>query len=133
MRSIFWIAALAAALVACDKGDSKSAPSGKEHLVTAWQKAGLTVSSLTQDKSGTIGTDCATGTVNKVDVAVCTFKTPGEAKAAEAKGWQWIGANTGTALTQGPLVLAVADRANADPSGRTINTISKTFTGDSGK
>ena len=126
------------ALVACDKGGDKpaagAAPSvigsaARNDVVAGWQKAGLTVSAMTADKSGAVGGDCVTGTVSGVDVVVCAFATPDEAKAAEAKGFAWVGETTGTSLAQGAVLVAVADRRSADPSGRTINTIATTFRG----
>jgi len=123
---------LAAAVTACgksDKGGGGAAASGRDAVVSAWNKAGLTVSAMTPDKSGTIGTDCVTGTVSGVDVVVCSFASEADAKAAEAKGYAWVGDTTGTALAHAMLVLAVADRRAADPSGRTINAIAKVFRG----
>ena len=51
---------------------------------------------LTPDKSGAIGTDCVTGTVNGVDVALCTFAKPEDAAAAKDKAYAWIGNNVPT-------------------------------------
>jgi hypothetical protein len=130
MRNVFVVLAIAAGLFACGKGDGKAASSsGRDGVIAAWQKAGLTVSALTPDKSGAIGADCATGTVSGVDVVLCTFATADDAKAAEANGLTWVGRSTGAALAQDRMVMAVADRRAADPSGRTINTIAKTFRG----
>ena len=109
-------------LAACSKD---GAPSTKDGLVDAWKKAGLTVSPLTAAKTP-VGDDCQSGTVNNVDVLVCTFKTDADAKTAEAKGLQWVGDTTGMAQAHGTMVIAAADRRKADPSGRTINQIMKT-------
>ena len=128
MRTL--VVTLALALVACGKsGDKSAAASGATSVAAAWQKAGLTVSALTPDKSGAIGADCSTGTVSGVDVVLCTFPSAADAKAAEAKGFAWVGQSTGTSLSQDRMVMAVADRRAADPTGRTINTIAKTFRG----
>lgn len=125
-------------IAACDKGSDKPGAGGgpavvagaaRNDVVAAWTQAGLTVSAMTADKSGAVGTDCVTGTVSGVDVVVCTFPTPDDAKAAEAKGLTWVGDTTGTSLARGALLVAVADRRKADPSGRTINTIATTFRG----
>jgi hypothetical protein len=120
--------ALALALAACAKAESQQAASGSgSALTSAWTKAGLTVSALTDDKSGAIGKTCKSGTVSGVDVVHCTFDDEAAAKAAEAKGLEWVGAATGTALVRGKALLAVVDRRNADPSGRTINAITRAF------
>jgi hypothetical protein len=58
----------------------------------------------------------------------CSFASDKEAKEAEAKGLAWVGEATGTALASGKQLLAVVDRRAADPSGRTINAVSKAFT-----
>jgi hypothetical protein len=115
---------LALALVACEKKDG-AGDDPIASLTAAWTKQNLTVSAFTEDKSGAIGTSCRSGTVGGVDVVVCKFGNDAEAKAAEAKGLEWVGAATGTALSKGSMLLAVVDRRNADPSGRTINAIAK--------
>lgn len=118
------------AIAACSKAGG-GGTSGRDAVIAAWKKAGLTVSAMTPDKSGTIGSDCVTGTVNGVDVALCTFAKPEDATAAKDKAYAWIGNSspTGSAMVSARTLLAVADRKSADPSGRTINTITKTFTG----
>ncbi len=104
--------------------DGKGVPSA---LLEEWKKATLTVSAFTEDKSGKIGSLCHSGTVSGVDVVWCSFPTDAEAKAAEAKGLEWVGDATGTALVSGVQLLAVVDRRAADPTGRTINAITKAF------
>lgn len=129
MMRILVLLALVGA-VACSKSGGGST-GGRDAIIAGWKKAGLTVSAMTPDKSGAIGADCVTGTVNGVDVALCTFPKPEDAAAAKDKAYAWIGNNvpTGSALVSARTLLAVADRKSADPSGRTINTITKTFTG----
>ena len=132
MHNLVITLALCAGLGACGKGGGTggTAASGRDAVVAGWNKAGLTVSAMTPDKSGAIGPDCTTGTVSGVDVALCVFAKPEDATAAKPKGLVWgIGATTGLSLAQANLVLAIADRRAADPSGRTINTIAKTFRG----
>jgi hypothetical protein len=129
-RAIVLALALAAGAAGCDKGGGGAAAAGGASAVLdAWKAAGLTVSAMTPDKSGAIGADCSAGTVSGVDVVLCKFATPDEAKAAEAKGLAWIGDTTGAALAHANMLVAVADRRAADPTGRTINTITKTFRG----
>ncbi|MBP6633889.1 MAG: hypothetical protein KA297_31005 [Kofleriaceae bacterium] len=95
--------------------------------VAAWKEAGLTVSALTADQSGAIGKDCQSGTVSGVDVVVCRYASAAEASAAEPAALAWVGEATGAALASGTWQLAVVDRRGADPSGRTINQITKIF------
>lgn len=118
------------AIGGCEKSDSKGGTGGNgvpSSLLDGWSKASLTVSAFTADKSGAVGASCQSGTVSGVDVVVCAFPSDAEAKAAQAKGLEWVGAATGTSLVSGKFVLAVADRRAADPTGRTINAITKAF------
>lgn len=123
------------ALAACSKEEGKAGDQSggtaegglPSSLVEGWKKASLEVSAFTDDKSGAIGPACKSGTVSSVDVVWCSFPSDAEAKAAEAKGLEWVGGATGTALSSGKQLLAVVDRRAADPSGRTINAVTKAF------
>jgi hypothetical protein len=112
-----------AILVACGKS-APPAPTSRDALLAAWKQAGLAVSSFAAAQSP-IGKDCQAGTVNKLDVLVCSYASPDDAKAAENAGLQWVGDTTGAAQAHGALVIAVADRHKADPTGKTINQILK--------
>jgi len=120
MRVVLVIALVAA----CGKGDG---PSSRDALIDAWKKGGLEPSAFTTAQSP-VGKDCATGTVGKVDVLVCTFATADEAKAAQDAGLQWVGDTTGASQAKGVFVIAVADRRKADPNGKAINQIFKLAT-----
>lgn len=121
-------------LAACDKGDSKNtSPFGegastsagpRDAVLEAWKKGGLTPSPLTP-ASVAIGKDCQSGTVGAVDVLLCAYPTPAEAKAAEDAGLGWVGDATGASQAAGSVLVVVADRRKADPSGRTINQMMK--------
>ena len=116
MRSLLLIAI---ACFACSKGGGASSRDG---VVAAWKKGGLDAGEL-KPATVDVGTDCASGTVSKLDVLVCTFKTEKEAKDAEDKGLQWIGDNTGASKAQGEMLIVVADRKKADPHGKVINQV----------
>lgn len=118
MRSWLLIALLAAA-GACSK--SKGATS-KDGVVAAWKKGGLDASELKEAKTS-VGNDCSQGTVNKLDVLVCTFKTAKDAKEAEDKGLEWVGDTTGASKAQGEMLIVVADRKKNDPQGKVINQV----------
>lgn len=117
MRSWIWIAL---AIAACSK--DKAGPTSRDDVVAAWKKGGLEPSALTAAKSD-VGTDCAGGTVSKLDVLVCTFKSEKEAKDAEDKGLAWVGDNTGASRAEGELLIVVADRKKADPQGKVIHQL----------
>lgn len=111
---------VAAALIACSK-EGADQRSSRDAVIAAWKQAGLEPSAFTQ--ATTVGNDCASGTVNRLEVLVCTFATEQEAKAAEDKGLAWVGDATGASRARGTMLIAVADRRKADPSGRTINQL----------
>jgi hypothetical protein len=121
------------ALVAsCKKDDGtgrgtsggESGELSRDAVVAAWKKGGLTPSAMT-DAKVEVGKDCQTGTVNGVDVLVCQFPTPADAKAAEDAGLKWVGEATGMSQSHGKVLVAASDRRKADPSGRTINSLMK--------
>ena len=132
MRTVLLLVALAA----CSKsegfsGTDKSAASPTEgddgprgDVLAAWRKGGLTPSPLSPAQVP-VGKDCQTGTVGAVDVLLCVFPSNAEAKAAEDAGLGWVGDTTGAAQASGKVLVAVADRRKADPSGRTINQMLK--------
>jgi hypothetical protein len=111
---------IAIALTACSK--DKGGATSRDGVVEAWKKGGLEASALAAAKTN-VGTDCASGTVSKLDVLVCTFKTDKEAKEAEDKGLEWVGDNTGASKAQGEMLIVVADRKKVDPQGKVINQV----------
>ncbi|MBA3462655.1 MAG: hypothetical protein H0T46_22050 [Deltaproteobacteria bacterium] len=127
-------ALLLVVLAACDKGDSaNTSPFGegaanaagpRDAIVEAWKKGGLTPSPLTPAQVA-VGKDCQSGTVGAVDVLLCTYPTPADAKAAEDAGLGWVGDATGASQASGAVLVVVADRRKSDPSGRTINQMMK--------
>jgi hypothetical protein len=136
MRALLLVAALAA----CTK--SEDLPGGANNqaaalpaegggdagpragVIAAWKKGGLTPSPLTPAQVP-VGKDCQSGTVGAVDVLLCVFPSNAEARAAEEAGLGWVGDTTGAAQASGNVLVAIADRRKADPSGRTINQMLK--------
>jgi hypothetical protein len=117
MRNWLLIAITAAA---CSKGGGGA--TSTDGVVEAWKKGGLQPSELKAAKTD-VGTDCASGTVSKLDVLVCTFKSAKEAKDAEDKGLAWVGDTTGASRAQGELLIVVADRKKVDPHGKVISQV----------
>ena len=71
---------------------------------------------------------CATGTLNGVETLVCEYATLEAEALGRRAGEDWIAqAVTGTVLVNGYTLLALADRAKADPNGRTIHKIAQTY------
>jgi len=73
----------------------------------------------------TFAKDCQSGTIENLDLLLCSFVSPADAKAAEDQGLTWVGASTGAAQAHGAVLIVLADRRKADPSGRTINRLLK--------
>lgn len=118
MRS--WLLVVFAA-VACTKSGS-SKPTSRDGVIAAWKKGGLEPSQFKAAKTD-VGKDCASGTVAKLDVLVCTFANEKEAKDAEDNGLEWVGDTTGVSKAQGEMLIVVADRKKADPNGKAIHQV----------
>ncbi len=121
------LAIIASATAGCSKADDRtggSTATTHDGLVESWKTAGLTPSALTA-ATVAFGKDCKSGTVNNIDVIVCTYGSAAEAKAAEPAALEWVGGATGSSWSKGSVLVAVADRRKADPSGRTINQLMK--------
>ncbi len=116
---------LLVALVACSKdGAFDKAGTARDAVLDAWKADKLAPSALTA-ASVAFGKDCQGGTVEGIEVLVCNFASPAEAKAAEDAGLAWVGQATGASLARGAALVVLADRKKADPSGRTINRLMK--------
>jgi hypothetical protein len=119
-----WILIAIICACACSKDKGGAAAGGRENVISEWKKAGLNPSAFTAATTN-VGKDCQSGTVNNVDVLICSYGSADEAKKAQDAGLQWVGDTTGAAQAKGSLVIAVADRRKADPTGRTINQMFK--------
>lgn len=116
---------LTIALAACGKGgDAAKAGGPREAVLEAWKADKLAPSPLTA-ATVAFAKDCQTGTVENLDVLLCSFASPAEAKAAEDPGLTWIGSATGASQAHGAALIVVADRKKADPNGRMINRLMK--------
>jgi hypothetical protein len=127
------------ALVGCSKADeakdgeakategasptTTAPPASITAVIDAWKKGGLAPGELIATKG--FGSTCQSSSVDKVEVVLCDFGKADEAKKAEKAGLDWVGDTTGAAWASGSVVVAVADRTKADPSGKTINKLMK--------
>ena len=124
LRKLAWLVP-ALALAACGKGGDAARPGGpRDAVIAAWKADKLTPSAMTP-ATVAFGKDCQSGTVESVDVLVCSFASPAEAKAAEDQGLTWIGSATGASQAHGAALIVLADRKKADPNGRMINRLMK--------
>ena len=103
-------------------------------VFAAWNDAGLAMADFrpVDDEASAVGVDlgegdCQTGQIEEIASVVCSYPSPQAAEAAQEAGLELVGAATGAALANGSLLLIVADRQDADPDGRRINDITKTF------
>lgn len=133
--------------VACG-GDDKPAPTPRDAVLEAWKADKLIPSAMTpatvafakdclagsiegsdERSEGSAGAGSPGGAAGKaprgIELLLCSFPTPAEAKAAEGPGLAWVGAATGASQARGAVLIVIADRQKADPSGRTINRLLK--------
>jgi hypothetical protein len=119
------LALLVAALALTACGSSGDKPAGpRDAVIAAWKADKLTPPAMAPAKVA-FGADCQTGTIESIDVLVCSFASPAEAKAAEDQGLSWIGSVTGASQAHGSALIVLADRKKADPNGRMINRLMK--------
>lgn len=128
MRTTILVAALVAFVPACSKGKQGKGPATAAAALAAWEAAGLQPSEFAAAPGDRLsGGKCKAGTIDGVDTTLCEFPSEDAAKKAEPAGLALVGDVTGASIAQGRLLLVVADRRNADPNGRRINQITKTF------
>ena len=71
---------------------------------------------------------CVQGRLGGVDSLVCEYGSTEAVALGRKAGEDWVGqAPTGAVLTNGKTLLAVADRAHADPNGKTIHKITQAY------
>jgi hypothetical protein len=124
MRALVIVAALAACGKAGDPDKAAPAATPRDAVVTAWTSAKLVPSKLAAAPVA-FAKDCQRGTVEKLDVLLCNFATPADAKAAEEPGLAWVGPATGASQAHGAVLIVLVDRTKADPNGRAINQLMK--------
>jgi hypothetical protein len=123
MAAIAGLAALAGS--ACSKADDAARAAGpRDAVLAAWKAERLEPAGMTP-ATVAFAKDCQSGAIASVDVLVCNFASPAEAKAAEDPALTWIGSTTGAAQARGSALIVLADRKKADPNGRMINKLLK--------
>ena len=126
--------ALALAGTGCSKEGGGGAAGGSweaaEKVVSAWKAAGLEATGFAKvDGTGFGGGECQTGKVAGLETTLCQHPSADKAKEVQPQALKQVGENTGYAIANGELVLVVADRGKADPTGRTMNKMARTFQG----
>jgi len=125
--------ALVIVLASCEDSTKSAGPGTSEavsEMVAKWKGAELFVSEFAEmDGSKLADGKCAQGTVDGLEVVLCEYPDDDAAKAATEAGLARVAETTGAALSNGKMMLVLADRKKSDPSGRTINRITKLFRG----
>ncbi len=121
-------AALAMLLVcgalACSKGDG----GGADGVLAAWKKAGFEPAAFEPVKADLQGdARCHAGAIKGIEATLCELPSVADASRAEAAALATLKETTGLALAEGKLLLVLADRKHADPSGRTMNELARAF------
>lgn len=115
---------LALALFACKSEEALP----KNEAIVKLEAAGLKAEGMTAANGMIAGAECQQGKIEGIDAAACQFPDAAAAKAAEQSALSWVGeAHAGTAVASGRALLVLADRSQADPSGKRIDEISKAF------
>jgi hypothetical protein len=128
---LFVLAALAVA-TATATGCSKKPTEGGvrlEQISEALTAAGLKLDKFQPtDATRFNAQKCVAGSADGVDTVVCEYGSPEALALGKKAGEAWAqGATTAAVLGNGRTLLAVADRAHADPSGKTIHKITQAF------
>lgn len=120
--------ALGLLLAACSKagdGDTSGTQgSPRDAVISAWKAGKITPSTLAP-ASVAFAKDCQSGTVDGIELLLCNFASPAEAKSAEEPALAWIGSATGSSQAHGAALVVLVDRKKVDPNGRTINRLMK--------
>jgi hypothetical protein len=107
-----------------DKPAGGSAASPRGAVVEAWKAGKLTPSPLVP-ATVAFAKDCQSTTIGGIEALLCSFPSNAEARSAEDGGLAWVGSATGASQARGAVLVVLADRKKADPSGRTINQLLK--------
>jgi hypothetical protein len=117
------------AAAGCHKAPPPNA--GLDDMHAALGSAGLKLEGFAPaDGHQCASNHCLGGRIEGLDALECEYADEAAARAAKKHCEAWIaGAVTGVAIERGRVLLVLADRAHADPNGKTIHKISQTFLG----
>lgn len=120
---------LLALLAACKKAPANDPT--LEQVNDSFTSAGLKLEPFSPADGARFSAQlCMAGRIEGVDAMLCQFAAPDGARAAKRTGEEWIGtAPTGVTLERGRILLLLADRAQADPNGKSIHKITQAFQG----
>lgn len=124
------LGALLSPLGAC-RHSHVSGTASSDAVLDAFKSDGLDVTQMQQVEPDAWTADhCVSGKISDLEVLICEFKTEQALAGGETEvrhGWDTVNVGTGVVLHNGRTMLAVADRAGRDPSGRVIERMLNAF------
>ena len=107
-------------------GCGKSGVAGE---LAAFKDSGHTISEFSDlDANGLGAKKCQTGIIDQLSALLCEYGSSENVQQGTSAAEKWAeGASTSIVLRRGPILLALADRSNADPQGKTLTALSKVF------
>ena len=130
MRRV-WLILLTATALATVTGCHKATPGGAhlKQVNDALVAGGFKLDGFHPTDPARYGaSSCATGPLAGLDALVCEYASPAGQALGKRASEDWIAqAVTGVVLQNGLTTLALADRAHADPNGRTIQRITQSY------
>jgi hypothetical protein len=123
------IVATALFLVAgCGKKPTAATPHLKA-VDSALSSAGFKLDKFSATSGGRFAANtCASGTLDGVEAVICDYGEGVASQTAKTAAEDWIAtAETGTVLTRGHTMLALADRQKTDPNGKVIHRATKAY------
>ncbi len=102
-----------------------------ETVLKAWTAEGFSTDTLVNvEPDDWSAGACSRGTMSGLEILLCEYATDEALAAGEAKitrDWTQQSVPTGATVRSARTLLAIADRDKADPNGRTIARLLKTF------
>jgi serine/threonine-protein kinase len=121
------LAGLLTAILVRTAGDGPSADR-VQAVIAAWREAGFVAAGFRPvDGTKLSGGDCASGTVQGIEVTLCQYESDQAVRQAKLPARRWIGSARGKVAISDTLLLVVADRKRGDPSGETTEAIVTVF------
>lgn len=125
------LAALVVAGSGCRKRSHVDGTVAVDTILAAWTAEGFATAAVANVEPDPWSAGaCSRGSVAGLDVLLCEYANDETMRAGEQKvmsDWQRESVPTGAAAQTSRTLLAIADRTAADPSGKTIARLVKSF------
>src|SRR5215813_8303101 len=133
LHRLLW-ATLPLVALACGKKSDSGHVDGTvqtDQVIKAWKKADLNPESFAPADAASFGAAyCSQGRVQGVDAIVCEYRDDASLDRGEKSvldHWNREGVRTAITGRSGRTLVAVVDRAGADPNGKAIDKLIRTF------